>query len=151
MTVETLATSLRTDSVTLVDLAASPDYRRGHIPGAWFAIRAQLSTVARTIAGSGPIVLTSSDGANAHFAAPELVAATGRRVMVLQGGTAAWTASGRRLAAGEERMASPPLDVYRRPYEGTEAGASAMQAYLDWEHGLVAQLERDGSHGFFVI
>jgi len=26
-----------------------------------------------------------------------------------------------------------------------------MQAYLDWEYGLVAQLERDGTHGFFVI
>jgi hypothetical protein len=26
-----------------------------------------------------------------------------------------------------------------------------MQAYFDWEYGLVAQLERDGSHGFFVL
>jgi hypothetical protein len=26
-----------------------------------------------------------------------------------------------------------------------------MQAYLDWEHGLVAQLERDGTHGFTVL
>ena len=27
----------------------------------------------------------------------------------------------------------------------------AMQAYLDWEYGLVEQLGRDGTHGFFVI
>ncbi|TVV73849.1 rhodanese-like domain-containing protein [Sphingomonas solaris] len=40
---------------------------------------------------------------------------------------------------------------YRRPYEGTDNPAAAMQAYLDWEYGLVAQLERDGTHGFFVI
>jgi len=26
-----------------------------------------------------------------------------------------------------------------------------MQAYLDWEYGLVAQLERDGTHGFRVL
>jgi hypothetical protein len=26
-----------------------------------------------------------------------------------------------------------------------------MQAYLDWEHGLVAQLDRDGTHGFTVL
>jgi hypothetical protein len=26
-----------------------------------------------------------------------------------------------------------------------------MQAYLDWEHGLVAQLERDGTHRFRVL
>ena len=40
---------------------------------------------------------------------------------------------------------------YRRPYEGTDNQAAAMQAYLDWEYGLVDQLERDGTHGFFVI
>ncbi len=40
---------------------------------------------------------------------------------------------------------------YRRPYEGTDSPASAMRAYLDWEFGLVEQLERDGTHGFYVI
>ncbi|EJN01241.1 hypothetical protein PMI40_03337 [Herbaspirillum sp. YR522] len=28
---------------------------------------------------------------------------------------------------------------------------AAMQGYLDWEFGLVEQLGRDGTHGFFVI
>ena len=50
----------------------------------------------------------------------------------------------------QERLLSPPLDVYKRPYEGTDNAAAAMQAYLDWEFGLVAQLERDGTHGFVV-
>lgn len=40
---------------------------------------------------------------------------------------------------------------YKRPYEGTDNAKAAMQAYLEWEYGLVAQLERDGTHGFFVI
>jgi hypothetical protein len=44
-----------------------------------------------------------------------------------------------------------PSHRYRRPYEGTDVQASAMQAYLDWEYGLVEQLRRDGTHGFFVI
>ena len=44
-----------------------------------------------------------------------------------------------------------PSQRYRRPYEGTTASREAMQAYLDWEHGLVEQLRRDGTHGFFVI
>jgi hypothetical protein len=26
-----------------------------------------------------------------------------------------------------------------------------MQAYLDWEFGLIAQLDRDGTHGFKVL
>ena len=44
-----------------------------------------------------------------------------------------------------------PSHRYRRPYEGTNVDAGAMQAYLDWEYGLVEQLRRDATHGFFVI
>lgn len=44
-----------------------------------------------------------------------------------------------------------PAHRYRRPYEGTEVAEAAMQAYLDWEYGLVEQLRRDGTHGFYVI
>jgi rhodanese-related sulfurtransferase len=44
-----------------------------------------------------------------------------------------------------------PSHRYRRPYEGTDVDTGAMQAYLDWEYGLVEQLRRDASHGFFVI
>ncbi|MDP3338500.1 MAG: sulfurtransferase, partial [Rhodoferax sp.] len=38
-----------------------------------------------------------------------------------------------------------------RPYEGTDNPTEAMQAYLDGEYGLVAQLARDGTHGFKVL
>ena len=44
-----------------------------------------------------------------------------------------------------------PAHRYRRPYEGTDNQRKMMQAYLDWEFGLVEQLARDGTHGFFVI
>jgi hypothetical protein len=44
-----------------------------------------------------------------------------------------------------------PSHRYRRPYEGTDVNTSAMQAYLDWEYGLVDQLRCDATHGFFVI
>jgi len=44
-----------------------------------------------------------------------------------------------------------PAHRYRRPYEGIEVSTAAMQAYLDWEFGLVEQLRRDATHGFFVI
>jgi hypothetical protein len=53
---------------------------------------------------------------------------------------------------GLARAASDPDDIYKRPYEGRRSTpAEAMQAYLDWEYGLVAQLARDGTHGFVVI
>jgi rhodanese-related sulfurtransferase len=44
-----------------------------------------------------------------------------------------------------------PSQRYRRPYEGIGVAHEAMQAYLDWEYGLVEQLRRDATHGFFVI
>ena len=44
-----------------------------------------------------------------------------------------------------------PAHRYRRPYEGTDIAERAMQAYLEWEYGLVDQLRRDGTHGFYVI
>ncbi|MEY2654839.1 MAG: hypothetical protein RLZZ524_1867 [Pseudomonadota bacterium] len=50
-----------------------------------------------------------------------------------------------------ERLPLPASNRYRRPYEGTDNPQAAMQAYLDWEFGLVAQLARDGTHGFRVL
>jgi rhodanese-related sulfurtransferase len=55
------------------------------------------------------------------------------------------------LPAGEPPPPGPRAGRYRRPYEGTDAPREAMQAYLDWEFGLVAQLGRDGTHHFQVL
>ena len=56
--------------------------------------------------------------------------------------------------AGAPPGEPPPRSAqgrYKRPYEGTDNPSAAMHAYLEWEYGLVAQLARDGTHGFFVI
>jgi len=70
---------------------------------------------------------------------------------VLKGGTEAWRAAGHLLEAGLVDPISPAQDVYQRPYEGRDNPREQMEDYLNWEYGLVAQLERDGSHGFFVV
>jgi len=146
-----LAGRLAGSQATVVDLGPSPAHRRGHIPGAWFAIRARLATDLPAVEIVGDVVLTSPDDALARFSAPEVEALTGRPPLVLEGGTQAWTAAGHPLETGLTHAASQPEDVYRRPYEGTDNAPAAMQAYLDWEFGLVDQLARDGTHGFFVI
>jgi rhodanese-related sulfurtransferase len=137
--------------VVVLDLAPSPVHRKGHVPGAWFAIRARLAEAFERIPEGLPIVLTSPDGRLARLAAAEVEEISDHPVRVLDGGTQAWAKTGRRLDAGLVRAASNPEDVYKRPYEGTDHADEAMQAYLDWEYGLVDQLARDGSHGFFVI
>jgi rhodanese-related sulfurtransferase len=61
--------------------------------------------------------------------------------------------AGQPIATGDAGALPPRAATgrYRRPYEGTDHAAAAVQAYIDWELGLVDQLARDGTHGFVVI
>jgi len=149
--VHDLAARLAEETVTVIDLGPSPAHRRGHIPGAWFAIRSRLPTDLSRIPTDRPFVVASPDDLLARFAASEIANLSGVAAHVLEGGTQAWTTAGLPLETGLVRAASAPEDVYKRPYEGTDNAAEAMQAYLDWEFGLVDQLARDGTHGFIVI
>ncbi|MEA3133710.1 MAG: hypothetical protein QOG17_1556 [Gammaproteobacteria bacterium] len=149
--VDALAALVTEQQVTIIDFGRSAEYQRGHLPGAWLALRSQLASVALAVSPKLPIVLTSSDGALAAYVAPELERRTGLEARVLAGGTAAWMAAGHRVDTGLTRTLAPAIDAYKRPYEGTDNPHAAMQAYLDWEFGLVAQLERDGTHHFHVI
>jgi len=134
-----------------VDLAVSPAYKRGHVPGAWFLAGGRFREDIAAIPGQGPLILTSPDGALALDNLDEIRATTTRPVHVLIGGTHGWSASGRPLQADEHFWASQPDDVYKRPYEGTDNAAAAMQAYIDWELQLVAQLANDGVSRFHVV
>ncbi|MFT4045290.1 MAG: rhodanese-related sulfurtransferase [Solimonas sp.] len=149
---EELAQWLHDDPQTVVvDLASHAVHRKAHLPGARFAIRARLAEDLAAAPIARRYVLTSPDGLLARFAAPELQAFVNIPVLALAGGTETWRAAGRPLSDVATAPLSPLIDRYRRPYEGTDNAESAMQAYLDWEFGLVAQLARDGTHGFFVV
>jgi rhodanese-related sulfurtransferase len=138
----------------VLDFTSSAHYVNAHIPGAYWLLRAHLApsfSDLRALPDARRYVLTCGSSALARHAAPEVAALTGRPVSVLEGGTAAWRDAGLPLEHGDTRLASPRIDRYRRPYEGTDNPRGDMNAYLEWEYGLVAQLERDGTHGFFVI
>ena len=142
--------------VAVLDVSSGAHYTVRHIPGAWFAIRSQLAQALKRIPSADRYVLTCTTGTLARFAARDVqawLAAHNRNasVSVLAGGNAAWQAAALPMESGDTALAVPRTDRYRRPYEGTQAGAEAMQAYLDWEFGLVAQLQQDGSHNFQVI
>ncbi len=143
---EALAAEL--DETDVMDLATSPRHTAGHVPGAWFVVRARLAEALPRLPAGRRLVLTSCDGTLARYAAAGL---TDRPVAVLAGGTRAWEAAGLPIERGLLRAADEVDDVYKRPYEGTDNAATAMQAYLDWEFGLVEQLARDGTHGFQVF
>jgi rhodanese-related sulfurtransferase len=143
-----LAALLARAEATVVDLALSRDYRRGHIPGAWFAIRARLAPALTQIPLRGTLVLTSEDGVLAELAAPEAARLTDNPVRCLAGGNAAWQAAGHQLTADDPRMADEPVDVWLKPYEQPAGVTAAMADYLAWETDLPARIARDGSAGF---
>jgi rhodanese-related sulfurtransferase len=140
------------DTLTLLNFAPSAAHVKGHIPGAWWALRSQLSSALAALPRPPRrIVTTCETGDLARLAAADLRALGHGPVAVLKGGNNAWAAQGHPLQPGEQRLLSPRIDRYRRPYEGTDAPREAMQAYLDWEFGLVEQLARDATHGFQVL
>ncbi len=148
-----LAGWLREAGTAVLDVTGSANYVAGHIPGASWLLRAQLDKLAAADAlpSAQRYVVTCGTSLLAAYAVEELERLTGKPVYVLDGGNAAWRAANLPLEQGETQLLSPRIDRYRRPYEGTDVPAQVMQAYLEWEYGLVAQLAQDGTHGFSVI
>ena len=130
------------------DVRGSEDYAAGHIGGFRHYPGGQLVQeidMAAPVRGAR-ILLSDNMGVRADMTASWL-AQMGWESYVLEGGY------DRALETGPPEVLprADPSHRYRRPYEGTDVATGAMQAYLDWEYGLVEQLRRDATHGFFVI
>jgi rhodanese-related sulfurtransferase len=130
------------------DVRSREDYAAGHLPGFRHCPGGQLVQeidMAAPVRGAR-ILLTDNMAVRADMTASWL-AQMGWETYVIEGGY------DHHLEVGPpEILPKPdPSHRYRRPYEGTDVGTAAMQAYLDWEYGLVEQLRRDATHGFFVI
>src|SRR5579883_3040769 len=140
------AAELRANArAVIVDLAQSRRYRQGHLPGAWFAVRARLPQALDRLP-AGELVLTSEDGVIARFAAAEIGAR--RPARVLDGGTAAWQKAGLPLEAGMSRVADEPDDVALSARERPADRERYMREYLAWEVDLVNQVARDSDCRF---
>jgi len=137
------AAELRANPAVVVDLAQSRRHREGHIPGAWFAIRARLASALAKLPAAGELVLTSEDGTIARFAAAEIASRAGRRVRLLSGGTAAWKAAGLALETGMGPLADEPDDVSLSARDRPADRERHMREYLAWEIDLVNQIARD--------
>jgi len=144
-----LRDALEKGEALAIDLGYSRDYLKGHIPGAWFAIRARLAENFTKLPAAASLVLTCGDGLTARLAAPEVAALSGGMVKVLEGGTAAWRKAGLPLAEGEQHALDDLTDdAVMKPYDHGEGAEQAMRDYLSWELNLVEQIERDGDARF---
>jgi rhodanese-related sulfurtransferase len=130
------------------DVRQAEGYTAGHLPGFRHYPGGQLvQEVDMAAPVRGARILLSDDKSVRADMTASWLAQMGWEVYVLDGGY------GGALEMGPPQVLPmpDPSHRYRRPYEGTESAEKAMQAYLDWELGLVEQLRRDATHGFFVI
>ena len=146
---ETVALAAQTErTLYRFDVRDAGEYAAGHIAGFRHYPGGQLVQeidIAAPVRGAR-ILLTDNMSVRADMTASWL-AQMGWETYVLDGGY-----NGALELGPPQVLPKPdPSHRYRRPYEGTDVDAGAMQAYLDWEYGLVEQLRRDASHGFFVI
>nr|WP_036595853.1 rhodanese-like domain-containing protein [Ottowia thiooxydans] len=147
---QALATRLAAGSTVVLDLRAGMVYRAGHIPQAFWAIRPRLAeAVVQHLPANCQVVLVADDATSAAWAVasdwPQHVTAP----LLLAGGMQAW------LAAGYPEQATPDnppdaacIDYLFFVHDRHDGNKEAAQRYLDWETGLVAQLDAQERAGF---
>jgi rhodanese-related sulfurtransferase len=142
---------LAAGKTVVIDLDTSRHYARGHIPGAWFAIRSRIAEALPQLPKAETIVVTSPDGALARLAAAELAALTTAPGMALSGGTQAWADAGFPLETRASRMASEADDVVLSARERDQNREAAMREYLAWEINLVNDMASDDDQRFRLV
>ncbi len=148
---EQLLSWLSDGKTGVIDLTTSANFRNRRIPGAIWTTRGNIPQVIASQPEKERWVITCTSGLLARYAVTEVAALTGKTVYLLEKGTVGWIDNGLLLERGDSPYLDNAQDRYRRPYEGTDVSPQAMQDYLDWEYGLVAQLEKDGTHGFRLL
>jgi len=137
----------RETKLSVLDFASSLQYRKRHIPGAYWCMRGRIERAIAEVPG-GEWVVTSPDGVFAHYCARDIsYVRPDLSVRVLDGGSDAWFAQARPIETGTQRPTCEADDVWLKPYEQREV-SQAMQDYLTWEVNLVEQIQRDGDARF---
>ena len=142
ITPDALHRALDAGEVTVIDVGPSPDFVEAHIEGAAWCLRPDLG---EHVQNSGkPIVLTSRDGVAARYAADDIRRALGTELEALEGGINAWRDAGLPIGSGEENMRSPRDDFFLASSERPGDQRQNIVDYLDWETGLLDDIERAG-------
>src|SRR3984893_17042662 len=147
-----LERALRAGETRVLDLRPAMTYRKGHIPGALWAIRPRLCAMALDRAKS--LALVADDGATATLAAIDLAeagfAGAGLKdPRLLAGGYAAWREAGLPVQVSPESPTDADcIDFLFFVHDRHDGNAEAARQYLAWETGLLDQLD-DQERGVF--
>ena len=123
----------------IADIRASATYRKGHPSGAIWTIRPNLLDDLR---GRSNVILLSDQDSIASLAARDLSEAGFEVVGAISNDSDVWAAAG---VPSEKSPQSPPdserIDYLFFVHDRHAGNMEAAQAYLDWETGLVDQLD----------
>ncbi len=147
---------LANNQAVVFDVDRRAAFERRHIAGARFAVPDRLAEFVAKLPADQAVLITSPDGVLARTVAAELavrLAREGRTVKAISGGTDAWVAASLPTASGAEGVLTGDDDHWYSPYAHADLAArdAGFRAYLDWELGLVAQLEREGDVGIRLV
>jgi len=140
ISVDDLRAGLGDGDLAVIDLRASADFRDGHVPGAVWAVRPRVAEALSE--GCGAVCVVADDEREAALAAADLRTAGAVTVSILAGGFEAWVAEGHAV----ERSSDVPSESNRIDFVAFTAerhggNQDHMRRYLEWEIGLIDQLD----------
>ncbi|MBY4596226.1 sulfurtransferase [bacterium BD-1] len=146
---------LNAGQAVVFDVDRRAAYETRHVAGARFSAAGRLTEFIATLPARQTVLLTSADGVLAQSVASGLASATqdGRDIRAISGGTDAWAAAVLPMTAGSEGVLTGDDDESYSPYLHRDLSLrnAGFVDYLNWELGLVAQLEREGQTGIALI
>jgi rhodanese-related sulfurtransferase len=131
--------------VRVIDIRNSQAFRRAHIPGALWANRARLGVIPNDY----PLILCADDALAAAYLARDLRSRGATINGLLEGGLAAWQSAGQPIAASPDHPADGEcIDFLFFVHDRHDGNLDSARRYLEWETGLIAQLDPEEQQSF---
>ncbi|MEY3015750.1 MAG: hypothetical protein RJB19_62, partial [Pseudomonadota bacterium] len=132
----------------LVDIRGSQDYRKRHATGAHWATRARLSQLSQSNPDK-PLVLLADDPVAAEYFAEDAKSIGLTVLGLVAGGLKAWQSVG---LATESTPLVPAdqecIDFLFFVHDRHDGNLESARRYLEWETGLIAQLDEQERASF---
>ncbi|MGH1360599.1 MAG: rhodanese-like domain-containing protein [Burkholderiaceae bacterium] len=144
-----LARLISSDSVTLIDIRPSTQFRQQHVLGAQWSIRPVIGSALTD--STQAVVLMAEHYETAQLAALDLQDAGVKLPRAFTGSIEACQAAGIRTCSAD----NPPspvddIDFLFFVHDRHAGNLAASRRYLEWETGLLAQIDRDELNDFSV-
>ena len=127
---------------TLLDASKGMDYRAGHIAGAAWANRAHLHRNRPDL--TGPIAIVGRDAALINGVHQELISQGYTQIKTVVSGPQDWRAAGLEIVQTPNCPTEADcIDHLFFVHDRHDGNLDAARRYLEWETGLLAQLDAD--------